>query len=170
MLTDRSDLNRCESSKFNLERLSSLKDLYFAANSAEVEFSFKNLNSLRYFYMSIKSSKIDENLMTRILEQIPTIEELYLHGNISYINLDRLVNLRELSNAGTFDTENFNFDLLKNLCKQLEKLKIVLKDLDEKSFFKLFDGCNFPYVVYFTLRFLKEKRLKKRIYQSISNS
>lgn len=120
--------------------------------------------------MSIKSSKIDENLMTRILEQIPTIEELYLHGNISYINLDRLVNLRELSNAGTFDTENFNFDLLKNLCKQLEKLKIVLKDLDEKSFFKLFDGCNFPYVVYFTLRFLKEKRLKKRIYQSISNS
>jgi hypothetical protein len=83
--------------------------------------------------------KIDENLMTRILEQIPTVEELYLYGNISYINLDSLVNLRELSIAGTFDRENFNFDLLKNLCKQLEKLKIVLTDLDEKSLFKLFN-------------------------------
>jgi hypothetical protein len=160
VLTDRADLNRCESSKFNLEGLSSLKVLHLAANSAEVDFSFRNLNSLRHFYMSIRC-KIDENLMTRILEQIPTVEELYLHGNISYINLDSLVNLRELSIAGTFDRENFNFDLLKNLCKQLEKLKIVLRDLDEKSLFKLFDGCNFPYVVYFSLRFLKEKRLKK---------
>ena len=110
--------------------------------------------------MSVKCT-IDENMMTRISEQLPTVEELDLHGNISYINLDRLVNLRELSIAGTFDAENFNFDLLKNLCKKLENLKIVLKDLDEKSFLKLFDGCNFPYLEHFTLRFLNVKRLKK---------
>ena len=131
-----------------------------AANSAEVDISFKNLNSLRHLYVNIKS-KIDENIMKRIFDQVPTIEELYLHGNISYINLDSLVNLRELSIAGTIDTENFNFELLKNLCKQLEKLKIVLANLDEKSFFKLFDGSNFPYLVYFVLRFFNVKRLKK---------
>lgn len=160
VLTDRADLKWYESSKFNIEGLSSLKILHLAANSAEVDISFKNLNSLRHLYVNI-TCKIDENIMTGILEQVPTIEELYLHGNISYINLDRLVNLRELSIAGTIDTENFNFELLKNLCKQLEKLKIVLTNLDEKGFFKLFDACNFPYLVYFVLRFFNVKRLKK---------
>jgi hypothetical protein len=159
VLTDRADLNRCESSKFKLEGLSSLKVLNLAANSAEVDFSFRNLNSLRHFYMCIKC-KIDENLMTRILKQIPTIEELNLHGNFSYFNLDSLFNLRKLSIAGYID-KSLNFELFKNLCNQLENLKIGLGNFDEESFFKLFHGCNFPYLVDFYLRYFKMKRLKK---------
>ena len=130
-----------------------------AANSAEVDFSIRNLNSLRRLYISI-TCKIDEKIITGLLEQLPTIQQLYLHGNFSYINLDSLVNLRELSIAGYID-EKFNIDLFKNLCNQLEILKIVLANLDEKSFFKLFDGCNFPYLLYFSLRYFNVKRLKK---------
>ena len=67
--------------------------------------------------------------------------------------------------------ENFNFELFKNLCNQLEDIKISLgntlycpniSSIDEKTLFKLFDGYNFPYLVDFTIETLYINRLKKK--------
>ena len=145
--------------KFNIEGLSSLETLHLKANTAEVEFSIKNLPSLINFELSI-SGTIDDYIVTSLFEQLPYIQELHLKGNLSYFNLDNFVNLRVLKLSGTID-ENFNFDLFKNLCKQLESIKILLTNIDQKSYIKLFVGYTFPYLEDFTLCFLKLKRLKK---------
>ena len=88
------------------------------------------------------------------------IQELYLHGELCYFNLDSLVNLRLLSLSGLINP-NFNFELLKNLGKQLECITISLSNIDEKTLFKLFDGYKFPYLVDFTLMHFRTNRLKK---------
>jgi hypothetical protein len=74
--------------------------------------------------------------------------------------LDNLVNLRVLSLNEKIN-ENFNFKLFKNLLNQLENITFRFFDIDEKIFFKLFDGNNFPYLVVFTIQFLDKKRLTK---------
>lgn len=148
-----------ESVKFNIEGLSSLSRLYLRARTREVDFSIKNLASLRVLTLAV-DCKIDENIVTRLVDQIRHIETLDLNGNLSYFNLDQLYNLRTLSLNGTID-EEFNFELFENnLCEQLEDIEIVLSNLEEKTFLKLFDGYNFPYLVDFSLRFVTIKRLK----------
>ena len=129
------------------------------ARTREVDFSIKNLASLRVLTLAV-DCKIDENIVTRLVDEIRHIETLDLNGNLSYFNLDQLYNLRTLSLNGTID-EEFNFELFENLCEQLEDIEIVLKNLEEKTFLKLFDGYNFPYLVDFNLRFVTIKRLKK---------
>ena len=141
--------------KFNIEGLSSLETLHLKANTAEVEFSIKNLPSLINFDLSI-SGTIGDYIVTSLFEQLPYIQELHLDGN----NLDNFVNLRVLELSGTLD-ENFNFELFQNLCNQLEDIKIFFTNIDEKSYIKLFVGYTFPYLVGFAISFLKTKRLKK---------
>ena len=89
------------------------------------------------------------------------IQELNLDGNFSYFNLDNLVNLRVLSLSGDIEKKYFNFELFKDLCNQLEDIKIILNDIDEEDFFQLFDGYNFPYLRDFTLMRFRTNRLKK---------
>jgi hypothetical protein len=140
-LNDKTDNAKSkEPVKFNLEGLSSLKYLYLIANTSEVEFSIKSLPSLTRLYLYI-SGTIDEYKVTRLLDQLQHIQELYFNGKLSYFNLDSLVNLRELSLSGTID-ERFNFELFKNLCKQLENLKIEIKNIDENAFVNLFGDYN----------------------------
>jgi Leucine-rich repeat (LRR) protein len=127
--------------------------------NAEVEFSIKNLPSLRRFSLSTFSCRIDEKIVTRLLYQAPNIQELHFNGKLCYFNLDSLVNLRVLSLNG-FINENFNFKLFKNLCNQLESIKIS-SNIDEKTLFKLFDGYNFPYLRDFTLMCFSTNRLTK---------
>jgi len=149
--------------KINIEGLSSLKTFHLRANTLEFEFSIQNLPSLTSFYLSISSfgrNTIDEKILTRLLNQIPHIQELHLDAKLSYLNLDNLVNLRVLSLYRSIN-ENFNLELFKNLCDKLEDLTISLANIDEKTFFKLFDGYDFPNLVDFTVRNLNIKRLKK---------
>ena len=129
------------------------------ANTAEIDLSIKNLPSLTRLYLSF-SDTINEDIITRLLEQVQHVKELYLDGYISYFNLDHLVNLRMLSLSGTID-ESFNFELFKNLSKQLESMHIIFKNIDEKNFIRLFDDYNFPYLVDFTIRLFNIKRFKK---------
>ena len=147
--------------KFNIEGLSSLKKLYLKTKkTTEIEFSIKNVPSLRELCLSI-SAKINENILTRLLEHVQHIEELDLDGKLSYFNLDKLVNLKKLTLSGKIDKSSFNFKLFKNLCNQLENIQIALTNIDEKTFVKLFDGSNFLYLVKFALRYFSTKRFKK---------
>ena len=71
-----------------------------------------------------------------------SIQFLQLRGKFSYINLDNFVNLTSLCLDGTLE-ESFNFDIFKNLCNQLESLRILLTDIESN---RLFDGYHFPYL------------------------
>ena len=149
-----------ESVKFNIEGLSSLKRLYLGSNAEEVHFNFKNLPSLTRLYLSI-DVKIDEDIVERVVNQVPNIQELYLNGQLSYFNLDNFVNLKELLLAGSIEDENFNFELFKNLCNQLETIKILL---NEKTIVKLFDGYKFPNLLDFSIECSNIKRLNKELF------
>ena len=89
-LDEREFVSWRESIQFNIEGLSSLKMFHFGSNTDEVDFSMRNLPSLTKFSLSIACS-IDECIVTRLLEQMPYIEELcldaYLHTSIWIIFL-----------------------------------------------------------------------------------
>ena len=131
---------RRESAVVNIEGLSSLKSLHVALNSLEISFSIRNLPSLRVFYLSVH--RIDENI-THIFNQMQYIEELGLHANLNYFNLDHLVNLSKLIIGGDL-CDDFNFELFKNLSKQLEQLTFFFYKIDYEIFFKMLNGHNFP--------------------------
>ena len=146
--------------EYNIEGLCSLKTLQLSAFTNKVDLSIKNLPSLINFSFYC-SCTMDQNFVTKLLHQVTThIQEVCLFGNLSYFNLDNFVNLRVLEISGNIN-ENFNFELFKNLCNQLENIKLGFGEIDEKTLFKLFDGYNFPYLVDFTLLYLNIKRLKK---------
>ena len=135
-LFNRYDAYRRESIQINIEGLTSLEKLKLAVFTSEIDLSINNLPSLRKLFLSL-SGTINENILTRLLDQIPHIKELYLDGKLSYFNLDNFVNLRVLSLGGIIN-ENFNFELFKNLCFQLECIIITFVNNDEKTFSKLF--------------------------------
>ena len=127
--------------------------------SAEVDFSIRNLRSLTSLCLSLGYT-IDQSILTKLLDQLKNIQKLYLRGDISYLNLDDLFNLKLIYIEGTLST-NFNFELFKNLSKQLECLMISFSNIDEKTFAKLFDGLNFPYLIDFHIWECNMKRLNK---------
>ena len=151
--------NRRESVKIKIEGLSSLKNLHLGKNSTEMYFSLRNLCSLKYLTLWI-SCTIDDDIITNLMSQVKHIEHLFLHGSFSYFNLDNLSNLKELSLVGTIN-ENFNYELFKNLCNQLDAIYICLNKFDDKTFLKLFDGHNFSKLQNFVIRKYNIKILKK---------
>ena len=88
------------------------------------------------------SCTIDQNIITKILDDVRHIEELFLRGDFSYFDLDSLFNLKTLSLSGTIK-DSFNIELFKNLCNQIEILNLSLSKIDLKTFYKLFDCHNF---------------------------
>lgn len=81
--------------------------------------------------------------------------------------MDNLVNLRVLSLAGKIN-EDFNFELFKNLSYQLENITIGLRNIDEKTLTKQFDGYNFPCLRDFTLKYFNINRLRKEVINRFS--
>ena len=156
--------------KFNIEGLSSLKTLNLkTTNTREIDLSIKNLPSLRHLDLSADTITIDEKILTPLLkDQLQHIESLLLNGNLSNFNLDSLSNLKTLSLCGTLDTKSFNFELFKNLCNRLVTILIVLKDMDEIEFVKLFDGCNFTHLGMFYMSGFNICRLKKELLSSFT--
>jgi len=130
-----------------------------AGITENVDLSIKNLPSLTCLSLIIFGT-INEVIITRLLDQVPHIQELHLAGNLSYFNFDNFDNLTVLSLSGDIK-ENFNFELFKNLCNQLEAITIRIYNIDEKTLFKLFDGYNFPYLLDLTMEYLDMKRLTK---------
>ena len=100
------------------------------------------------------------------MDKVPHIQQLYLGGNLCYFKLDSLLNLRVLSLFGVRE-KKFNFELFKNLCNQLESVKII-NFVDEKSLLKLFVAYNFPYLADFTLMSFSSKRLNKEFMNGFS--
>lgn len=154
------DDEKRESIAFRIEGFSSLRSLTLKANSTEVNFSIKNLESLKC--LRLYTFKIDQDILTRLLDQLQHIQELVLDGNLSYINLDNLVNLKCLTLCGTLNESCFNFELFKNLSNQLERLTIVLTNIDEKTLSKLFDIHYFSNLNYFAIYKFNLKRLEKQ--------
>ena len=147
-----------ESLNINIEGLSSLKMLRLGLFTLAVGLSIKNLPSLKKLSLFFAGT-INEEFVTRLLEQVPFIQELCLFGYLSY--LSNFFNLKVLSLDGIIK-ESFNFELFKNLCNQFEDIKIrSISNIEEKNFFKL-DCCNFPYLVDLTIGYLDMKRLIKQ--------
>ena len=114
--------------------------------------------------MGLTIITIDQEIIKRLLHQVPYIEELILGGNFSNFNLDYLANLRSLYISG-YIKENFNVDLFKNLCNQLETLQFDLFKVDKKILFKLFDGHYFPNLLSLALRNCNNlERLEKEFF------
>ena len=86
----------------------------------------------------------DSTIKSQVLDYLPSIEYLTLSGDLSYFNLDSLVNLKCLTLCEYFN-DDFNFYLLKTtLCYQLEELCIYITNLDDECLSKLLNGCHFP--------------------------
>ena len=88
-------------------------------------------------------SEINNDVLIKLLEICPNIEELYLNGDFSNINLDNFVNLKKLALRGNL-LDEFNFDLFKNISNQLEDLEIAFYNMNCEIISKLFYGHNFP--------------------------
>ena len=108
---------------------------------------------------------IDENITTKLCDQLRNIEQLSLSGDLSYFNLDDFVNLKSLVLKGVIN-DDFNFQLFKNLCNQLEQLSI-LSYIDSEVLFKLFDGHNFSnlrslVIMHCNIQLLKKEYIPNR--------
>ena len=152
--------DRRESVEIDIEGLSSLKNLYLGVSANEINISIRNLSSLKYFGLFFPNT-IDENITTKLCDQLTNIEQLSLCGNLSYFNLDSLFNLKSLFLEGTIN-ENFNFDLFKNLCIQLEHLSIC-SNIENEILFKLFDGHNFSNLLNLRYTTCNIRKLNKKI-------
>ena len=60
--------------------------------------------------------------------------------------------------------DSFNFEIFKNLCYQLEDIRIRLFKNDEKTLVKLFDNYYFPYLAYLSLQSIYLKNFKKEFF------
>lgn len=131
-----------------------------------MNFSLRYLCSLTYLSLCI-TCPIDQNIITRLLDNIQHIEKLTLTGDFSYINLDKLVNLKMLTLNGNINESSFNVEIFKNLCNQIRKLRVILKDIDENTLFKLFDGHNFSnlrslVIMHCNIQLLKKEYIPNR--------
>ena len=147
--------------EINIEGLDSLETIFLRLHEADAySFSIRNLNSLKCLCLKT-SGVIDESLLKVFLDKIPNIEELYLHGNFSYFNLDKLSNLKALGLTGTIK-DDFNFELFKNLCNQLQELAISCWNDYESIGDKLFDAHHFPHMQELKIYKCNVKRVKKK--------
>lgn len=147
--------------RVKLEGLSSLKSLKLILESIEGN-SFGNLNSLKQLNLSIES-EINNDMIIKLLEICPNIEKLHLSDTFSNINLDYFVNLKNLS---LYDNlmDDFNFDLFKNICNQLEELEISFINMNDEIISKLLYGHNFPNLSKLNISCSNITRLEKRLF------
>ena len=108
-------------------------------------------------------NEINNDSCTKLFESFSNIEVLSLDGNFSNISFDSFTNLKGLLICGSL-LNNFNFDLFKNICNQLEHLKIAFYNIDDENMFKLLNGKNFPYVSKLEINNSKMTRLEKKLF------
>ena len=116
--------------------------------------------SLKGFSLKI-SGVINEPILASFLDKLTNIEQLDLHGKLSHLNLDHLVNLNMLELSGTI-SDDFNFELLKNLSYQLQELFISFRNDYESVVAKMFDGLLFSNLLEFAMYDCNVRELKKK--------
>lgn len=99
--------------------------MFLEVNSDKVDISIRNICSLKHLSLFWKPGILDESVISDILDKFQSIEILHLHGKFPYFNLDKLINLKLLYLNGDI-SENFNFELFKNLFNQLEILVTLI--------------------------------------------
>lgn len=147
----------------NLEGLSSsLKSLSLRLASIDRSSFIGNLYSLKVLNLDIKS-RINNDMLIQLFEICPNIEELYLGGEFSSINLDNFVNLKKLKLSGNLLID-FNFDLFENISTQLEHLFIEFSNMNNKRIGKLLCRHNFRNLSQLTVSKSKVSRFEKNLF------
>ena len=136
-----------------------------AIKSLETNFSIRNLPSVKIFHLYIP--RIDENILSPLFDQLQNIEELSLHGDLNYFNLDNLVNLRRLCLDGTLNA--FNFELFKNVSLQLEELAMFFRKIDYEIIIKFFYGHTFPNIQLLNIDGCNMRRIEKTFIDRFPN-
>ena len=134
--------------------------MFLGVNSDNAYIAIRNLSSLKHLSLSSSPGMLNESLMNDLFDQFPNIEILHLHGTFPYFNLDRLFNLKHLLLNGEIN-ESFNFDLFKNLCKQLEIL--MINNIDYEILLKLFADHKFSNLEYLELSDCNIKIIEKKL-------
>jgi hypothetical protein len=125
------------------------------------EFTFRNLPELKEIYIFLYS--INSEFISELSDYLPNIETLTLNGTYSNLNLDNLKHLKNLYLIG-YLMDDFNFDLFKNICNQLEEISIEVRNMDDKFLAKLFYGHKFPYLHKLVLRKIPITKLEKKFF------
>ena len=112
------------------------------------------------------SNTIDQNKVEELIGHFPNIEEFQICAHLSYFNLDRFYNLKSLYLVGTLN-EDFNFEILKNLCIQLEYFAIffTLEDANkccDESILNLLNGLRFPNLTTLCITNCNMRTIKKK--------
>ena len=108
-------------------------------------------------------------ILDKFLRGSPNIEKLDLFGIFSYFNLDNFFCLNTLSLEGKIETNEFNFDLFKNICSQLKSLKIRFDNIGEEILYKMFDGLHFQNLSHLKMDFTIITKLEKKLFDGFSN-
>ena len=146
--------------EIELDGLFSLESLHLSLHSLE-QFSARNLTSLKCLRLDIKNP-IDDR-MSLIFENLTSLKELVINGVFSNLNLDSLVNLDKLELYGSINQE-FNYELLKNLCEHLQKLSICCSNIDDEQISELFYGHKFPCLLKLTIESSRITKLEKKLF------
>ena len=116
------------------------------------------------FYLKVNSRNNFE-FLSRFSSELslclPHIETLTLHGYLSNLNFDNLINLKNLALTG-YLMDDFNFDIFKNISNQLEEIVLMSYNLNDKFFAQLFNGYNFPYLRGLSLASTKISKFEKK--------
>ena len=110
--------------RINMENFHSLNRLYFALEPMEDRYSFGYFYALQDLNLILKSHKKGDGIVNKFVDRCPNIETLILDGKFCHINLNSLVYLKSLT-IRCNRNENFDLDLSKTICNQLEELKII---------------------------------------------
>lgn len=145
------------------ERLSSLKYLRFEFKSVK-QITLRNLSGIVDFDLLLKlptNSEFQSKFLSQLSDYLPNLQTLALNGHFSNFNLDNLINLKYLHFCG-YLMDDFNFDLFKIICNQLEEIRIECENINDEYLTKLFYGYNFPYLHKLFLKRTKITKLEKR--------
>ena len=151
--------------EIKIEGFSSLESLFLSFESLN-QVILTNLFALKRLELDLERP-INSELMFKLIENLSYIETLVLHGKLSYFNLDRLSNLKELELSYTIK-DYFNFHLFDNLCNQLESISFSCIYFDDQCLEKLFYDRNFPYLTTFYLNYsLSKITLEKKFFDGL---
>lgn len=133
-----------------------------------VQLKNENLSEC-FFSFQKQGTPISSDILEKFLNISPNIEYFRLYGKFSYFNLDNLVRLNKLVLYGTIQIKEFNFEILRNLCRQLISLYISLDNIDDNNIARLFNDLQFPNISDLTINDTKITKLEKELLNGFPN-
>ena len=153
--------------EIKIEGLSSLKYLRLELFSVK-QMTFRNLTGMReldlfLLYNSPNNLAVLSKFSSELSECFPNIEKLTLHGFCLNLNLDNLINLKDIKLFFIL-IDDFNFDIFKYICNQLERIVLICHNLNDNFLAKLFYPHNFPYLRELDLSNTKISKFEKKFF------